>query len=116
MPPWWNGPKHILRYEALGLNLVEQPLSGLLLLEPTAYGRRARGYFMETFKSDSSELLWKQDNESMSHRGVLRGLHFQRPPHAQAKLVSVVQGSGLRRGRGPSRGIADLRKDLLHPY
>jgi dTDP-4-dehydrorhamnose 3,5-epimerase len=75
-----------------GLNLVEQPLSGLLLLEPTVHGD-ARGYFMETFKSDSSELLWKQDNESMSHRGVLRGLHFQRPPHAQAKLVSVVQGS-----------------------
>jgi len=75
-----------------GLNLVESPMDGLMLLEPTVHGD-ARGYFMETFKSEGQDLIWKQDNESMSHRGVLRGLHFQRPPHAQAKLVSVVQGS-----------------------
>ncbi len=74
-----------------GLQLIEEPLHGVLLLEPRIHGD-ARGYFMETYRDEGS-ISWVQDNESMSHRGVLRGMHFQRPPHAQAKLVSVVQGS-----------------------
>lgn len=74
-----------------GLELVKEALPGLLLLEPQVFGDE-RGYFMETHRHKSGT-LWVQDNESMSHRGVLRGMHFQRPPHAQAKLVSVVQGA-----------------------
>ncbi|MDA8788245.1 dTDP-4-dehydrorhamnose 3,5-epimerase [Schleiferiaceae bacterium] len=74
-----------------GLELVEEALPGLLLLAPRVFGDD-RGYFMETHRHETGP-VWLQDNESMSHRGVLRGMHFQRPPHAQAKLVSVVQGA-----------------------
>ncbi|MGB4560786.1 MAG: dTDP-4-dehydrorhamnose 3,5-epimerase, partial [Schleiferiaceae bacterium] len=75
-----------------GLQTIAEPLPGLLLLEPKRHGDD-RGYFMETYREGEEAIRWVQDNESMSHRGVLRGMHFQRPPHAQAKLVSVVQGS-----------------------
>ncbi len=75
-----------------GLKYIEEPLPGVKLLEPALFGDE-RGYFMETYREEDSAVRWVQDNESMSHRGVLRGLHYQRPPHAQAKLVSVVQGS-----------------------
>jgi dTDP-4-dehydrorhamnose 3,5-epimerase len=75
-----------------GLQTIAEPLPGLLLLEPKRHGDD-RGYFMETYREGEGAIRWVQDNESMSHRGVLRGMHFQRPPHAQAKLVSVVQGS-----------------------
>lgn len=60
-----------------GLQLIEEPLHGVLLLEPRIHGD-ARGYFMETYRDEGS-ISWVQDNESMSHRGVLRGMHFQRP-------------------------------------
>ncbi len=81
------------------MNVIETSLPGLLIVEPTLH-RDARGYFTETY----SERDWRaagvdakfvQDNESMSTYGVMRGLHFQRPPHAQAKLVRCVQGSVL---------------------
>lgn len=70
----------------------------LILLEPRVFSDE-RGYFFESFNSDVFEsatglsLTFVQDNESMSHKGVLRGLHFQAPPYAQGKLVRVVQGS-----------------------
>ena len=77
--------------------ITPQNISDVLLLKPTVYGDD-RGYFMESFHQMDFETFlpgvhFVQDNESFSRKGVLRGLHFQRPPHAQAKLVRVVQGS-----------------------
>ncbi|MGB1032556.1 MAG: dTDP-4-dehydrorhamnose 3,5-epimerase [Flavobacteriales bacterium] len=73
-------------------------IEGPLLIEPKVY-RDERGYFMESFHEERfTELTeikhsFKQDNESFSSKGVLRGLHFQVPPKAQAKLVRVASGS-----------------------
>ena len=75
-----------------GLELLQEPLPGLLLLAPKMFGDE-RGYFFESFRAETTLSDWLQDNESMSARGVLRGLHFQAPPFHQSKLVSVVQGS-----------------------
>lgn len=75
-------------------------IEGVLILEPAVYGDE-RGYFMESFSErdfvsqTGVEVRFVQDNESFSRRGVLRGLHFQRAPHAQAKLVRVVRGRVL---------------------
>jgi dTDP-4-dehydrorhamnose 3,5-epimerase len=81
----------------------------VLLLEPKLFGD-ARGWFMESYNERAFEQAtglkpaFVQDNHSRSARGVLRGLHFQLPPHAQGKLVRVTQGSvfdvavDLRRG------------------
>ncbi len=71
-------------------------IEGLILIEPETFAD-ARGFFRETFrasgfKKPGRELDFVQDNESLSKAGVLRGLHFQRPPHAQAKLVRVSFG------------------------
>lgn len=71
-----------------------------MLIEPNVYGDE-RGYFMETFRQDLFEeavgyqVNFIQDNESKSMKGVLRGLHYQLPPYAQAKLVRVTEGSVL---------------------
>lgn len=71
-------------------------IADILLLEPKVFYDE-RGYFMESFNEREFETLQKvkfvQDNESLSQKGVLRGLHFQKPPHAQAKLVRVISGS-----------------------
>lgn len=72
-------------------------IKGVWLIEPKRFGD-ARGYFSETFKLDEFErhigkVDFVQDNESMSSRGVLRGLHFQRGDKAQAKLVRVSSGA-----------------------
>lgn len=75
-------------------------IEGLLLIEPDVHGD-SRGYFMESFNARTFRELtgidvdFVQDNESKSSYGVVRGLHFQRPPHAQAKLVRVVEGRVL---------------------
>ena len=72
----------------------------VIIIEPKVHGDD-RGYFVETFRGDKLEefLGYKigfcQDNESKSSRGVLRGLHYQLPPHAQTKLVRVIQGRVL---------------------
>ena len=72
----------------------------VILIEPEVYGDN-RGYFVETFRQDKFEeaigykVDFIQDNESKSTKGVLRGLHFQRPPFAQSKLVRVIQGEVL---------------------
>mgnify|MGYP000639723103 CR=1 FL=1 len=90
------------------------PLPGVLLLEPKLFAD-ARGFFMESFNQRVFEsavgfaVSFVQDNHSCSERGVLRGLHYQLPPHAQGKLVRVVQGRAfdvavdIRRG-SPSFG------------
>ena len=77
--------------------VTPQSIPDVLLIEPTVFGDD-RGYFKETYQQDMfdsilSGVRFVQDNESLSSKGVLRGLHFQRQPHAQAKLVRVVQGS-----------------------
>ena len=82
------------------INVVETAIPGVLIIEPKAFGD-ARGYFMESFNArefaqkTGLELSFVQDNLSKSRRGVLRGLHFQRPPFAQSKLVGVVKGRVL---------------------
>lgn len=72
----------------------------VILIDPKVHGDE-RGYFVETFRGDKlSEFLgytlnFCQDNESKSSYGVLRGLHYQLPPHAQTKLVRVIEGEVL---------------------
>ena len=74
-------------------------IEGLVVIEPTIF-KDDRGYFFESynkeiFKKNGITDSFVQDNQSKSQKGVLRGLHFQKPPYAQAKLVRVVQGSVL---------------------
>jgi len=75
------------------------PLAGLIEFVPRVFADD-RGVFFETFSAKlmaeaRADVQWVQDNQSNSKKGVLRGLHFQRPPHAQAKLVRVGQGRAL---------------------
>ena len=79
------------------MKVVETALPGVLIIEPKVFGDH-RGFFLETFQVDRYReagitLPFVQDNHSRSARGVLRGLHYQLPPHAQGKLVRVVSGS-----------------------
>lgn len=82
------------------MNVIDTDISGVKILEPRIFGD-SRGYFFESFRAaDSDSLLgchvdFVQENQSRSCRGVVRGLHFQLPPHAQAKLVRVVEGTVL---------------------
>jgi len=81
------------------MKIIEEPLPGLFLIEPRVF-RDARGYFFESFSQKEMEQLgvcvpFVQDNQSLSQRGVLRGLHFQAPPAAQDKLVRVISGAVL---------------------
>jgi dTDP-4-dehydrorhamnose 3,5-epimerase len=83
-------------------------IEGLIEFHPRIF-RDDRGFFMETFSMKWFEPLglkpnFVQDNQSVSKKGVLRGLHFQKPPHAQAKLVRVTTGRALD-------VAVDLRKD-----
>lgn len=78
------------------MKVVSTPFKDLFVLEPKVLGD-ARGYFMEsfskrTFLEAGIDLTFVQDNQSSSTKGVLRGLHFQKPPFAQAKLVRVLSG------------------------
>ncbi len=75
------------------------PIEGLLIITPKVFNDE-RGYFFEsyndkTFKDLGLTINFVQDNESLSSKGVLRGLHFQKPPYSQGKLVRVVKGSVL---------------------
>lgn len=73
-------------------------IKDLILITPNVF-TDDRGYFMESYNLKKLEKVIKtefvQDNESLSQKNVLRGLHFQKPPNAQAKLIRVVQGSIL---------------------
>jgi dTDP-4-dehydrorhamnose 3,5-epimerase len=78
------------------MKIVEKALDGLVLLEPRCF-QDERGWFMETYRTPIYQDLgisepFHQDNVSFSHKGVLRGLHFQNP-NAQGKLVSVLHGA-----------------------
>jgi len=74
------------------------PIKDLMLITPHVFSDD-RGYFMETYNQKSLEKViqstFVQDNESRSQKGVLRGLHYQKPPFAQAKLIRVIFGSIL---------------------
>jgi dTDP-4-dehydrorhamnose 3,5-epimerase len=81
------------------MNVKKTDIEGLVVIEPNVFGDD-RGYFMESFSQKWFEenvcaTTFVQDNESKSSRGVLRGIHFQKPPFAQAKLVRVIEGEVL---------------------
>ncbi|MBD5385069.1 dTDP-4-dehydrorhamnose 3,5-epimerase, partial [bacterium] len=82
------------------MQVIKTALEGVLIIEPRIF-KDARGYFFESYnKKAFDEAIGRkvdfvQDNESMSSRGVMRGLHFQRPPYTQAKLVRCVRGRVL---------------------
>ena len=81
------------------MNVIKTDIEGLFIIEPKVFGDH-RGYFFESFSerdfnSQVCQVRFVQDNESKSRYGVLRGLHFQKPPYAQSKLVRVVKGAVL---------------------
>ena len=91
------------------MQVITHSLPGLLEFRPRIFGD-PRGAFFESFSARTMENLglphldWVQDNQSISKAGTLRGLHFQKPPHAQAKLVRVAQGRALD-------VVVDIRRD-----
>lgn len=81
------------------MDVIETALEGVVIIEPKILGD-TRGYFFETFSQREFDekvrkINFVQDNESMSTYGVMRGLHFQRPPFTQSKLVRCVKGAVL---------------------
>ena len=81
------------------MKFVNTSIEGLVVIEPTVF-EDDRGYFSESynkkkFEKAIGEISFVQDNESKSSKGVLRGLHFQKPPYAQAKLVRCIEGKVL---------------------
>lgn len=82
----------------MNMTVTPTAIQGVLILEPRVFGDN-RGFFLESFNqrsfnaSTGLDLNFVQDNHSRSTRGVLRGLHYQLPPHEQGKLVRVVRGS-----------------------
>ena len=90
------------------MEIIKTPIEGLLVIKPRIF-EDDRGHFFESwskesFKNIGLDLDFAQDNQSLSQRGVLRGLHFQNPPFAQGKLVRVIKGSVLD-------VAVDIRKD-----
>ena len=89
------------------MEVIKSDIEGVVIIEPRIF-EDSRGYFFESFSE--REFVEKvcnthfvQDNESKSSYGVVRGLHFQRPPHAQSKLVRVVEGT-----------VLDIAVDIRH--
>ena len=81
------------------MNVIQTAIEGVVILEPLLF-KDERGYFFESFSQKEFEekvqkVSFVQDNESKSSYGVLRGLHFQKPPYAQSKLVRVIKGAVL---------------------
>ena len=131
------------------MEVIKTAIPEVVILEPKVY-QDDRGYFFEAFSEEVFSHLvtpthFVQDNESRSSYGVVRGLHFQAPPHAQAKLIRVVKGSvldvavDLRKGspsygthvavelseenhrmlfipRGFAHGFSVLSSDAIVPY
>ncbi|WP_152055448.1 dTDP-4-dehydrorhamnose 3,5-epimerase [Aliarcobacter butzleri] len=114
------------------MQFIRTAIPDVVIIEPTVHGD-SRGYFVETFRQDKLEeflgykINFCQDNESKSSKGVLRGLHYQLPPHAQTKLVRVISGRVLDvavdiRKNSPTFGkyvavelSAENKKQLLVP-
>lgn len=89
------------------MKIISTEFSGLYVLEPTVFEDH-RGYFMESYnhkllQENGIDYQFVQDNQSKSTYGVLRGLHFQNPPHAQTKLIRAVSGIILD-------AVVDIRK------
>ena len=86
------------------MEVIKTAIEGLLIIEPRVF-KDSRGYFFESFSQREfdekvtpmigQKIIFVQDNESMSSYGVMRGLHFQRPPFTQSKLVRCVRGAVL---------------------
>ena len=81
------------------MNIIKTDIPEVVIIEPKVFGDH-RGYFFESFSERDfaekvREVKFVQDNESKSCYGVLRGLHFQKPPYSQSKLVRVVKGRVL---------------------
>jgi dTDP-4-dehydrorhamnose 3,5-epimerase len=81
------------------MNIINTAIDGVVIIEPRLF-RDARGYFFESwnqneFNEKVQPIEFCQDNESMSSYGVMRGLHFQRPPYTQSKIVRCVRGRVL---------------------
>ena len=81
------------------MNITKTDIQGLIIIEPQIF-KDSRGCFFEIWNAKKFKQLgisedFVQDNQSVSSKGVLRGLHFQNPPYAQAKLVRVIKGSVL---------------------
>lgn len=81
------------------MEVIKTGLEGVVIIEPRIFGDE-RGYFFESFNQREfaekvCDTVFVQDNESKSCYGVVRGLHFQKPPHAQGKLVRVIKGAVL---------------------
>ena len=97
-----------LKFKAKNMELIKTSIDGLLIIKPDVF-KDDRGYFFESYNKErfaKAGLMmdFVQDNESKSDKGVLRGLHFQKPPYAQGKLVRVIKGSVMD-------VAVDLRKD-----
>jgi dTDP-4-dehydrorhamnose 3,5-epimerase len=94
----------LLNNKKKNMEVIKTAIEGVLIIEPKVFGD-SRGYFFESFSQrDFDEkvvpilghkVIFVQDNESMSTYGVMRGLHFQRPPYTQSKLVRCVKGAVL---------------------
>jgi len=81
------------------MKFIETKILDVIIIEPTVFGDE-RGYFLESYNQNKFEEVvgktsFVQDNESKSSKGVLRGLHFQKPPFEQAKLVRCIEGEVL---------------------
>ena len=90
------------------MKILAEDLPGVKLIQPNVF-EDERGYFYESYNRNNLANIgisddFVQDNQSLSHRGVLRGLHFQNPPMAQGKLVRAVKGAVLD-------VVVDIRKD-----
>ena len=90
------------------MEIIKTDIQGLLILEPKVFGD-SRGYFFESWNQErflqaGIVCVFVQDNESKSHFGVIRGLHWQAAPYTQAKLVRVISGAVLD-------VAVDIRKD-----
>jgi dTDP-4-dehydrorhamnose 3,5-epimerase len=89
------------------MEIIKSEIPDVLIIKPDVF-QDERGYFFESFNEEKFreqgiDAHFVQDNESKSQKGVLRGLHFQRPPYAQGKLVRVMKGS-----------VLDVAVDLRH--
>ena len=81
------------------MKIIETRIPGLLIVKPEVF-EDERGYFFESYNQQKFQelgidVVFVQDNESKSQKNVIRGLHFQKPPFAQGKLVRVMKGSVL---------------------
>lgn len=81
------------------MEVIKTDIEGVVIIEPRIF-KDARGYFFESFSAKEfqekvCQTTFVQDNESFSSYGVVRGLHFQKPPYTQSKLVRVIKGAVL---------------------